>query len=195
MREIALIEAEDGLAFDVAGATAESIRDEDEYTGVRISIVVRLATAILPLHIDVNVGDPAWPAPAVIEVPRLLGGSIAITGYPVAMVHAEKIVTAIQRGIANTRWRDFADIHTLSNRHPVEGSDLQTALQTVAGARAAQLIPLADRLRGYPERAQGRWAAWRPGGESTASTRPSRSLSAMSSPRSPLLPTPPCAAR
>jgi len=26
------------------------------------------------------------------------------------MVHAEKIVTAIQRGTANTRWRDFGDV-------------------------------------------------------------------------------------
>lgn len=36
-------------------------------------------------------------------------------GYPRVMVLAEKIVTAIQRGTANTRWRDFVDIVALSD--------------------------------------------------------------------------------
>ena len=76
------------------------------------------------------------------------------------MVHAEKIVTALQRGTVNTRWRDFADIYLLSNRHPVNGADLQQALSTVAAAREAALTPLDDRLRGYPDLAQRRWAAW-----------------------------------
>jgi hypothetical protein len=43
-------------------------------------------------------------------VPRLLGGSITVRGYPLSMVFAEKIVTAVQRGTVNTRWRDYADI-------------------------------------------------------------------------------------
>jgi hypothetical protein len=44
-------------------------------------------------------------------LPRLRGGEpIELRGYPIHMVHAEKIVTAIQRGTANTRWRDFGDV-------------------------------------------------------------------------------------
>lgn len=41
----------------------------------------------------------------------LRGGEIVVRGYPLAMVHAEKIVTALVRGTANTRWRDFADLY------------------------------------------------------------------------------------
>jgi hypothetical protein len=33
------------------------------------------------------------------------------------MVLAKKIVTALQRGVANTRWRDFGDIWSLSGSH------------------------------------------------------------------------------
>lgn len=31
------------------------------------------------------------------------------------MVLAEKLVTAVQRGTANTRWRDFADVYLLTH--------------------------------------------------------------------------------
>ena len=64
-------------------------------------------------------------------------------------------------GIANTRWRDFGDIWTLSRRHPIAGSDLQRAILEVAKARGATLAPLSDVLEGYPEFAQAKWAAWR----------------------------------
>jgi hypothetical protein len=77
------------------------------------------------------------------------------------MVHAEKIVTAVQRGTANTRWRDFGDVWTLSRRHPIAGADLQRAIREVADGRGAVLAPLTEVLDGYAELAQPRWTAWR----------------------------------
>ena len=101
---------EDGVVFLPETARSEVIREEDAYSGIRVSMGARLASASLPFHVDINVGDPIWPAPSTVEVPRLRGGEpIVLPGYPIHMVHAEKIVTATQRGVANTRWRDFAD--------------------------------------------------------------------------------------
>jgi hypothetical protein len=37
--------------------------------------------------------------------------------YPLEMLLAEKIVTAIARGTASSRWRDFVDIYMLVQRH------------------------------------------------------------------------------
>lgn len=109
-----------------------------------------------------NVGDPIVPGPTTVSVPRLLGGaSIILSGYPLPMVHAEKIVTAVQRGVANTRWRDFGDIWTLSRNRALSGRDLQKAIREVAQYRQAELIPLSEVLQGYAELAQARWAAWR----------------------------------
>lgn len=153
---------DDGLAFDGAGAVAEVIRDEEEYSGVRVSMGVTLATARTRFHVDVNVGDPIWPAPKQVEVPRLLGGlPLTLAGYSLPMVHAEKIVTAVQRGTVNTRWRDFGDVWTLSGRHAVNGDQLQTAIARVADHRNTQLSPLRALLVGYPGLAQSKWAAWR----------------------------------
>jgi hypothetical protein len=106
-----------------------------------------LATARLSFHVDVNVGDPIWPAPEVMAVPRLRGGpAIQLAGYPLHMVHAEKIATAIQRGIANTRWRDFGDIWTLSRRREVTAENLYRAIREVAAYRHVALASFADVL-------------------------------------------------
>jgi len=164
VREIVALtpEKEDGLIFDSSGATADVIRDDDQYSGVRVSMGVALATARTRFHVDVNVGDPIWPAPNHVEIPRLLGGEpLGLVGYPLHMVHAEKIVTAAQRGTVNTRWRDFGDVWTLAGEHPVDGDQLQTAIAEVAGYRRAELSPLREVLEGYPAIAQARWAAWR----------------------------------
>lgn len=153
---------DDGLVFDLDQASAQAIRDEDEYAGVRVSMTVALATARIRFHVDVNIGDPIWPAPNHVSLPRLLGGpTIRLIGYPLHMVHAEKIVTAVHRGSVNTRWRDFADIWTLARTHPVDGDDLHTAIVKVASHRHIELSPLSEVLQGYPSLAQAKWAAWR----------------------------------
>ncbi len=152
---------DDGLVFGAEHATAEVIRDEDAYSGVRVSLTATLHTARIAFHVDVNVGDPIWPPPAEVEVPRLLGGSVALRGYPIPMVHAEKIVTAVDRGTANTRWRDFGDVYVLSGTHAVTAPDLQAAMSTVAAHRKVQLRALRIVLDGYELIAQTRYAAWR----------------------------------
>ncbi len=160
--EVAGSVLDDGLVFNTQGARAETIRDEDEYSGARVTMTASLARAKVTFHIDVNVGDPVWPAPVLVSVPRLLGGDpLALSGYPLPMVHAEKLVTALQRGTVNTRWRDFADVWTLSGEHPVNGDELETALRVVAEHRRAHLAPMAEVLDGYAALARGRWAAWR----------------------------------
>jgi hypothetical protein len=97
-----------------------------------------LATARLRFHVDVNVGDPVWPTPGLVEIPRLLGDVITVTGYPLSMVLAEKIVTALQRGTVNTRWRDFADIYLLTGRQEVDGTELTQSVRVVAEHRSVK---------------------------------------------------------
>lgn len=159
--DIAAITIDDGLIFDTAGATATTIRDEEQYSGVRVSLTATLSNARLSLHVDVNVGDPIWPAPATVQVQRLLGGAITVAGYPLPMVLAEKITTAVQRGAANTRWRDFADIYLLTRHHPIDGADLRRCLHEVATYRQATLEPLSTTLDGYDSIGRQGWAAWR----------------------------------
>lgn len=154
--------ADDGVEFIPETATAEAIREEENYSGVRVHVDAHLATAKLPFHVDINVGEPIWPTPTTAAVPRLRGGDpIELAGYPMHMVHAEKIVTAIQRGTANTRWRDFGDVWSLSRHHPISASDLVQAIAAVARHRQATIQPMATVLDGYADIGQARWAQWR----------------------------------
>lgn len=159
--EILKIPVDDGLQYSSV-VKAESIRDDAESLGARVSIDGTHATARIRFHVDINIGDPLWPAPGLVDLPQIRdeAAPIVVLGYSPELVLAEKIVTAIQRGIANTRWRDFVDIAALADSEP-DVTRLSGAIQRVAAYRDTTVQPLADVLDGFAEVAQPRWAAWR----------------------------------
>ncbi|MDR1213504.1 MAG: nucleotidyl transferase AbiEii/AbiGii toxin family protein [Propionibacteriaceae bacterium] len=161
IQAIAVVPLDDGLTLDARSVHGEIIRDGSDYTGVRVHFDVGLASARMTLHADVNFGDPIWPAPAMTELPRLLGDTVSLLAYPDHMVLAEKIVTALERGIANTRWRDFVDIDHISSRRILKGDDVEQSFKTVAEHRRVELQPLARVLDGMAKIAQPKWIAWR----------------------------------
>ncbi|MGO1971409.1 MAG: nucleotidyl transferase AbiEii/AbiGii toxin family protein [Propionibacteriaceae bacterium] len=152
---------DDGLAFDPTSVSSEAIRDDADYSGVRVKLTARLATAQMALHVDVNFGDPIWPAPTETELPLLLGGRLRLRGYPDHMILAEKIVTAIDRGDQNTRWRDFVDIVAIAATRPHRFEELRSAINVVASHRQVILHPLAPLAARMPELADRKWAIWR----------------------------------
>lgn len=161
VRTVLAVQCDDGLEFDVDSVSGEQIRDEADYNGVRVKMTAQLATAQVALHIDVNFGDPIWPAPTEAVLPLLLGGTLRLLGYPDHMVLAEKIVTALERGEQNTRWRDFTDIAAIAHSRSVEGADMQEAISVVARYRHVELEPLGPLLSHMPALAQRKWEAWR----------------------------------
>ncbi len=161
VNEILAVAIDDGLTFDLDKTTVETIRDDADYPGLRAKVSGSLATAMIRFHIDINIGDPIWPEPQPIELPRLLGSApLTLDGYSAELVLAEKIVTALQRGTANTRWRDFVDIAALS-RTNINSQTLGESIRRVADHRATPIATLTDALRGYADIAQPRWSAWR----------------------------------
>lgn len=164
IRAVAAIELADGVDFDLENVSGHSIRDEDEYSGVRIRLVGVVGRSVLPIGIDVSFGDPIWPKPEEIVLPRLLNlgqDPLTLLGYPLVMVIAEKVVTAMQRGQANTRWRDFADILTISRTHRIDSADLSESFEAVASYRQTAVSPLLPALASMPDIAQPKWAQWR----------------------------------
>lgn len=146
--------------WEYGAVSAETIREQDLYSGVRVTVPCSLATAKLTFHVDVNVGDVVWPSPTAVQLPKLLGGHLRVTGFPLPMVLAEKIVTMVQRGTVSTRWRDFADVFMLTQSHDFVGAEVGGSIRRVAQHREVKLRLLQEVLVGYAELAQGRWAAW-----------------------------------
>lgn len=153
---------DDGLAFALDATTVEAIRSEDVYPGIRVTLHATLATAKLVFHVDVNVGDPVWPGPAEVRLPRILASEpLVVQGYPLPMVLAEKIMTAVERGAATSRWRDFADVLLLTRQNPIDGEALNGALAAVAAHRARTRILLEYALADLAEVGQHVWRRWR----------------------------------
>lgn len=160
IRDIAEHRIDDGVVFESDAARADPIREEDEYNGVRVVMPVQLASARMAFHVDVNVGDPVVPRPRRIELPRLRGGAVRLFGYPLTMVQAEKIITMLERGEVNTRWRDFADVYLLASRHSISAEELSDSIKAVADHRNVALRTLLPQLEGFALRSQRRWATW-----------------------------------
>ncbi len=164
VRAIAAVSpAGDGLEFDWERATAEVVRDEAEYSGIRVSMGFQLATAKDRFHLDVSVGDPIFPDAQPIVMPRPLDdeNTITLRGYPMEMVYAEKLCTAVSLGTVNTRMRDYGDIYTLSRRHDLEADGVIAALTGVAAHRKVQLHTLEAVLDGYAVQSQQMWNRYR----------------------------------
>ncbi len=161
VNDVIAVNHDDGLEFDPAATTVEAIRDDENYGGARVSVHGALSTGVIQFHVDVNFGDPLWPPPDELDLPRVLGGPpIRVRGYRVELILAEKIITALQRGTANTRWRDFVDIATLARRE-IDDNALVESITRVATYRHVPIRPISEVLVGYAPLAQSRWSAWR----------------------------------
>jgi len=159
--EVAAVDVDDGLEFVTETIDTAVIRDDDIYPGVRVRLPARLATADLRLQVDVNVGDPLVPGAELTEIPTVLPGTgPTVLAFSRGMVVAEKLVTALQRGAASTRWRDFADLYLMIAAEPFEPEELAPPIAAVAKYRGVPMASLHDVLAGMPARAQGRWQAW-----------------------------------
>ena len=155
---------EDGVEFLTDTATTSVIRDGDPYGGVRVTMHARVAGADLKLQLDVSTGDPVTPPPRRIAYPTLrqVHDPLPILGYPMPMVLAEKLCTAVDLGAGNTRVRDYADVWTLTDRHDLAAAELLAALEATAGHRGVTLRPLTAAIGGYGQAQQGLYTAfWR----------------------------------
>lgn len=163
LTEIATVHISDGIEFDPATIRSSIIRDTDAYVGIRLRLTGALGRARVVIGVDVNFGDPVDPPPALTQLPRLVevpGHPVTFRAYPLTMVLAEKIVTAVDRGASNTRWRDFADVYVLTRRHSVRADQLTASIDTVARYREVFMRPLLPNLDVMVHQAQDKWARW-----------------------------------
>lgn len=148
---------DDGVTYDTDNLTAEVIRDQDLYPGIRVVVPAWVHRAEQRLRVDVSVGDPVTPAPLEIEYPALLDEPFAVLGYPLVTVLSEKIVTMVDRGDTTTRERDFADVVLLTRRHAVNAAELCRAVEATARHRQSDLRGLTEVIGQLGRSRQNAW--------------------------------------
>lgn len=165
-REIAAMEVDDGIVFDVTSVKADAIREDNTYGGTRITLVARIGTARCALQIDVGFGDAVTPQPLTLAYPTLLPGFQAPTlrVYPVYTVVAEKYHAMVVLGQANSRMKDFYDLAVIARRTGLDGATLAAAIAATFDRRKTPLpteAPLAlTQAFGTDPTKQRQWQAF-----------------------------------
>lgn len=136
LTEIMTIKVEDGVTFSVKRVS--EIMDEAEYPGVRAMLEAKLDTMRTPLKIDISTGDVITPGEIEFKYKLMFEDrSISIYAYNIETVLAEKLETVVSRGTANTRLRDFYDLHILQQEKElsIDGDKLRMALEATCRKR------------------------------------------------------------
>jgi predicted nucleotidyltransferase component of viral defense system len=134
------LEANDGLVFDVDGLTAETIKEDQEYGGIRLKTIAYLGKTRIPITIDIGFGDAMTDRDYTIDYPSLLDMPPAsIRAYPPATVVAEKFHAIVALGLVNSRMKDYYDLWAIHNTQSLKAKDLDTAIQATFERRGTDI--------------------------------------------------------
>lgn len=134
VEDILRVEVPDGVFFEITKVTG--IMEEHDYPGIRFTLEARLERMRQTIKIDISTGDVITPG-AVEYSYRLMfeNRSISIWTYNLETLIGEKLETILARETANTRMRDFYDIHILSERGNIDFKLLHDAFKATAEKR------------------------------------------------------------
>lgn len=128
--------APDGLEYHLSTLVVSPIRDQEEYHGFRVNMRVTLGRAKIPFQVDIGFGDVITPSPVEVTYPALLGENPPrVRAYTREAVIAEKLHAMVKHGEANSRYKDFYDIDTLSREFSFEGTTVGDAIRTTFSRR------------------------------------------------------------
>lgn len=114
INEIINIDVGDNVKFKIE--KTETIRDEDEYGGLRITINFMLENIKDKFHIDLATGDPIYPRPDNYRYESLIGNEIyKVWSYNLETVLAEKIEIILSKLETSSRMKDYYDIYLIYN--------------------------------------------------------------------------------
>lgn len=139
--EICAVEIADDVKFELVDIS--DIREGDDYPGIRVSLKANYPPISVPLTVDVTTGDVITPREIEYTFSLLFDDrTISILAYNLETVLAEKIETVLSRSIANTRPRDFYDIHILYVLRGAECNEktLLQALERTADKRGSRKV-------------------------------------------------------
>jgi predicted nucleotidyltransferase component of viral defense system len=144
--EVCAVPIDDDVTFTISRVT--DIREGDDYPGLRVALLASYPPLAVPLTVDVTTGDKITPREVEYTFRLMFDDrDISILAYNLETILAEKLETVLSRNVANTRPRDFYDIHIL---YALRGAEcdmavLRQALEETARKRGS--LPVMGRYR------------------------------------------------
>ena len=121
---------DNGITYEIQ--KIEEIHKEDEYGGYRIKVLCRLDNIRQIIPLDIATGDPITANEISYEYKSVFSDSVfEICAYNIETMLAEKIQTVYQRGVFNSRSKDFYDIYMLYHlrKEEIDFGNLKEACQ------------------------------------------------------------------
>ncbi|MDY0082804.1 MAG: nucleotidyl transferase AbiEii/AbiGii toxin family protein [Ignavibacteriaceae bacterium] len=131
IKEIASINCGDGVEFVIDKISAEKIKEEEDYEGVRIHLPYQMDTIKGYLSIDLGFGDKIVQGPYEMEYPVLLDfPSPNLLVYSMESVVAEKFEAIVKLNFISSRMKDFFDLIYIAERTQFKKETLRNAILT-----------------------------------------------------------------
>ena len=112
IERIGELQLEDGVTFKIT--SVKEIMEEFDYPGVRMMIEANLERMRQPFKIDISTDDAITPGAVEYKYQLMFEErEISLNTYNIETLLAEKSQTIINRGLANTRMRDFYDMYEI----------------------------------------------------------------------------------
>ena len=142
IKEITLIESDDGLVFDSSSVRIEVITPNVEYQGTRIKIKCSLDTVKNFIQIDIGFGDIVHPKSINFDYPTLLEDkTFKVYAYSIESVIAEKFEAIISLAELNSRLKDFYDLYIIFQKKKINTDTLFEAIQKTFNRRKTIINP------------------------------------------------------
>ncbi len=130
---------DDGLTFDEDGVSVQEIREETEYGGLRVKFSAYLDKMSISMQVDIGFGDIPGNLEQVTIHPMLNQSAPRLRAYPKEAVVAEKFHAMVEKGIANSRMKDFVDVWLLCQEFDFSGKPLAEAIEATFKSRGLSL--------------------------------------------------------
>lgn len=112
------------------------IMEDHDYPGLRFFLNAQLEKLQQTIKIDISTGDAITPSAVEYSFPLMFEDrTIAIWSYNLETLLGEKLETIMARGTANTRMRDFYDLHMLSIQQKYDREILKKAFLATSQKR------------------------------------------------------------
>lgn len=138
IEEILGIPIEDGITFRLQ--SIHEIREDDEYSGYRASLIAEYGRMAVPLKLDITSGDKITPREIEYSYKLMWENrSISNLAYNLSTILAEKLETILSRADQNTRPRDYYDVYILTKLQGenIDDKTLSLALSATAEKRGS----------------------------------------------------------
>lgn len=134
IEDIISVEIPDGVQFQITKVT--DIMEEHDYPGIRFMLEATLDKMRQAIKIDISTGDIITPRAVEYSYKLMFEDrAISLWTYNLETLLAEKLETIMARGTANTRMRDFYDIHVINHQESFDKEVLRKAFLATSEKR------------------------------------------------------------